>query len=186
MIWTFSLKKVIHDSYEKSAYHQEVLNEIHDIELKYNQFNSSTSKYDKYKSTSSKSYTTTYFIQFLWLIWRQIKNTLREPLATRIIILQSILIGFFLGFTYFQLKTDQSSVQNKNGLLFMILMQTCLAYLFSTASVSLYKYFFEPFFNVFICIHFLFIINKAIPRTMVHYISRSKKSDLFHTDVLYC
>ena len=66
-------------------------------------------------------------------------NTIREPLATRIIILQSILIGLFLGFTYFQLKNDQASIQNKNGLLFMILMQTCLAYLFSTASVNFYS-----------------------------------------------
>ena len=45
-------------------------------------------------------------------------------------------IGIFLGFTYFQQGFDQAGVQNKNGLLFMTLMQACLSYLFGTANVS--------------------------------------------------
>ena len=44
--------------------------------------------------------------------------------------------GLFLGFTYYQQKNDQASIQNKNGLLFMLLMQICLTYLFGVASVS--------------------------------------------------
>ena len=45
-------------------------------------------------------------------------------------------IGIFLGFTYFQQGFDQAGVQNKNGLLFMTLMQACLSYLFGAANVS--------------------------------------------------
>ena len=77
------------------------------------------------------------FNQFTWLLWRQTINTIREPFATRILIIQAIAIGIFLGFTYFQQKFDQAGIQNINGLLFMTLMQTCLTYLFGVANVSI-------------------------------------------------
>jgi hypothetical protein len=59
---------------------------------------------------------------------------MREPMATRIMFIQSIVMGIFLGFTYFQLKNDQTSIQNKSGLCFLMLMQACLCYLFGVAS----------------------------------------------------
>jgi hypothetical protein len=79
-------------------------------------------------------YVASYLKQFIWLLWRQMLNTKREPVATRIMFVQSIILGLFLGFTYFQLSNDQISIQNKNGLCFLILMQSCLTYLFGVAS----------------------------------------------------
>lgn len=79
-------------------------------------------------------YNSSYFTQFTWLIWRQLLNTMRDPMASRIMFIQSIVMGVFLGFTYFQQKNDQESIQNKNGLCFLILMQACLSYLFGVAS----------------------------------------------------
>ena len=43
----------------------------------------------------------------------------------------------FLGFTYFRQKSDQESIQNINGLLFLTLMQFSLTYIFGVASVCL-------------------------------------------------
>nr|QNH67906.1 ATP-binding cassette transporter subfamily G-like protein 7 [Brachionus rotundiformis] len=85
-------------------------------------------------------YESSYFTQFIWLFWRQLLNTIREPLATRILIVQSIVIGLFLGFTYYQLGFDQAGIQNKNGLLFITLMQSCLSYLFGAASQIHYQW----------------------------------------------
>ena len=78
-------------------------------------------------------YVASYLKQFIWLLWRQMLNTKREPVATRIMFVQSIILGLFLGFTYFQLSNDQISIQNKNGLCFLILMQSCINYLFGVA-----------------------------------------------------
>lgn len=82
-------------------------------------------------------YSTSFLIQFLWLLWRQFRSSLRDSMTTRIQFIQSVGIGLFLGFTYFQIENDQSSVQDKNGLIFMVLMQAVIAYIFAVANVYL-------------------------------------------------
>ena len=111
-----------------------------------------------YLNFFSSRFQASYCCQFFYLFWRQLKSTIREPFATRILFAQSVviifilryyqnkfdfvliqLIGLFLGFTYYQLGNDQASIQNKSGLLFIMLMQACLSYLFGVANVRICK-----------------------------------------------
>ena len=131
--------KIFCQSYENSFYYRKVLTDVAQIVKPYGQLNelvataarSNTRKrMDDHRSNAS------FLLQFVMLMWRACLNQMRESFATRIMGLQSVLIGLFLGFTYFQLPSNQSSIQNKNGLLFLLLMQISLACIFSSASVS--------------------------------------------------
>jgi hypothetical protein len=93
--------------------------------------------FNRNQTLFSSHYYAPFLVQFYWLLWRQFKSSLRESLATRVKLIQSIAIGLFLGFTYFQIKDDQSSVQDKNGLVFSTLMQAVITYIFAVANVCL-------------------------------------------------
>ncbi|RNA33868.1 white isoform X1 [Brachionus plicatilis] len=124
--------QAICESYEKKT-----LETLKQIDEEYRKLDN---PYMTKSSYTGKRYESSYFTQFVWLFWRQLLNTIREPLATRILIVQSIVIGLFLGFTYYQLGFDQAGIQNKNGLLFITLMQSCLSYLFGAASQIHYQW----------------------------------------------
>nr|UOU03358.1 ATP-binding cassette subfamily G-like 7 [Brachionus rubens] len=123
--------QAICDAYEKSSFHKETMESLKQIDEQYRKLDN---PYMTRTSYPVKRYESTYFTQFVWLFWRQLLSTLREPLATRILIVQSIVFGLFLGFTYYQITFDQAGIQNINGLLFITLMQSCLSYLFGAAN----------------------------------------------------
>ena len=50
------------------------------------------------------------------------------------------IVALFLGFSYFQLANDQTSIQNKSGLILILLMQTSFNYIFMMTHVSLFDY----------------------------------------------
>ena len=91
--------------------------------------------------------------------------------------------GFFLGFTYYQQTNDQASIQNKNGLLFMLLMQICLTYLFGVASVSKRLNWSWSYKSYFLTDAKIFNF-KAVSRFMEHHLSRHKESSLLGIDLL--
>ena len=61
-------------------------------------------------------------------IYFYINHLIKENLIYSIFLSLNLkVIGLFLGFTYYQLNNDQSSIQNKNGLLFTVIMHVSLA-----------------------------------------------------------
>nr|QNH67904.1 ATP-binding cassette transporter subfamily G-like protein 5 [Brachionus rotundiformis] len=79
-------------------------------------------------------YNSTYSSQFGWLLWRQLKMDLRNPLATKVVAMQTIIVAVFLGLIFLRLEKNEIGVQNRTGALFIILMQCNFAFLFGVVN----------------------------------------------------
>ena len=67
-----------------------------------------------------RKYNSKYSSQFYWLLLRQFRTDLRNPIATKVLLMQTIVIGAFLGLIFLQLANNQVGVQNKIGVLCLI------------------------------------------------------------------
>jgi ATP-binding cassette, subfamily G (WHITE), eye pigment precursor transporter len=65
-----------------------------------------------------------------WLLWRNVLNDMRTPIASKILFIQTLVIGLFFGLIYLQLANDENGAMDRNGCLFILLMNTGFAYLF--------------------------------------------------------
>lgn len=121
------IKKEIADSYEQGPINAKALSEIDEIE-KYaaNNPNKNEKKPRKYNAS--------YLSQFYWLFGRQFKTDIRDPIATKVLLLQSCVIGTMLGLMFLQLENNQVGIQNKLGVLFIVLMQCNFGYIFSVVN----------------------------------------------------
>jgi len=61
---------------------------------------------------------------------------MRNPLATKILLAESIVIALFIALIFLQLENNEKGVQNRLGVLFVTLMQTNFGYIFFTVTVS--------------------------------------------------
>jgi len=65
-----------------------------------------------------------FWTQFLLLLWRQTLQTSRDPKATYVGLIGTIIQSIFIGLIFLQLSLDQSGVQNRLGAMFLIMMST--------------------------------------------------------------
>lgn len=112
--------KEICDGFSKSAYAQELKQKI---------VSSNTEGMDIYPQSTS-AYKTNIFTQFRWLFWRDTLSSLRNPIETRITFIQTSVIALMFGLIYFQLDLDQLGIQNINGVLFLLLLNSSFSNLF--------------------------------------------------------
>lgn len=81
-------------------------------------------------------YNASYFNQVKSLLRRTFVTDLRNPLATRVLLAQSIVISLFIGLIFLQLEEDERGVQNRLGVIFITLMQTNFGYIFAVVNVK--------------------------------------------------
>nr|QUF59465.1 ATP-binding cassette transporter Abcg-like1-1 [Brachionus angularis] len=79
-------------------------------------------------------YNTGILSQLYWLLWRQHKVDMRNPLATKVLILQTLVISIFLGLIFLRLDENEIGVQNRQGVLFITLMQCNFGYIFGVVN----------------------------------------------------
>ncbi|CAF0914230.1 unnamed protein product [Brachionus calyciflorus] len=79
-------------------------------------------------------YNTGYYSQFGWLLWRQLKLDIRNPYASKITVIQVIIIAVFLGLVFLRLENNEFGVQNKSGALFIIIFQASFGFLLSVVN----------------------------------------------------
>nr|APD26533.1 ATP-binding cassette transporter subfamily G-like 5 protein [Brachionus koreanus] len=119
----YKVKKIT-DEFEKSQYYSKM---YYDIQLFESQpMNDDDDDAPKYNSSFSS--------QFGWLLWRQMKMDLKNPLATKVVALQTIIVAFFLGLIFLRLEENEIGVQNRTGALFILLMQCNFAFLFGVVN----------------------------------------------------
>lgn len=70
-----------------------------------------------------------------WLLWRNALNDFRTPVASKILLIQTLVIGVFFGLIYLRLGSDENAAMDRNGLLFILMMNIGFAYLFPILNV---------------------------------------------------
>lgn len=73
------------------------------------------------------AYVNSFAVQTRALLRREVLCTLRSPFTTYIRLVQTICIGLLVGSLYWQLGSDQASIQNRTGALFFILINQAFA-----------------------------------------------------------
>ena len=91
------------------------------------------------KLTNTVTYRSSVLVQFWWLLWRCTLAVIRDPRTSYIAVFQTIFISVLFGLIFLQLANDQAGIQNKNGILFLMLINSSFSNLFATIN----KYSFE-------------------------------------------
>lgn len=113
--------KKICEGFDKSTYREQMRDDIESIKKDSN-IEERKFKRNKYNVGS--------FSQLKWLMWRDSKNTYRDPRETQITFIQTILFAVFFGLIYLQITLDQTGVQNINGVIFLVITNTTFSNLF--------------------------------------------------------
>ncbi|CAF0727424.1 unnamed protein product [Brachionus calyciflorus] len=114
----------ITDQFEKSDLYAKMM---YDIQL-------NDSQPMNLEDDDTPKYNTGYRSQFGWLLWRQIKLDLKNPLATKVVLIQTIVVSVFLGLIFLRLEKNEIGVQNRTGSLFIIIMQCNFGFLFGVVN----------------------------------------------------
>lgn len=114
--------KVINDKWSQNPLNAAMLENIKVVET------------ESVRDNSKKryEYTASFPVQLRWLFWRTAISDLRNPQATKVLLLQTIIISIFIGLIFLQLSEDEVGVQNRIGTMFILLMQCNFAYIFAT------------------------------------------------------
>jgi len=112
--------KFICDGFETSTFAQDLKKEIAD---------SNQSSRVEIRSDSSSIKTNT-FNQLKWLMWRDGLSSIRNPLETKILISQTVVIALMFGLIYLNLKVDQEGIQNINGVIFLLVTNSSFSNMF--------------------------------------------------------
>nr|UOU03354.1 ATP-binding cassette subfamily G-like 4 [Brachionus rubens] len=116
--------KKICDGYDESEYCKQVLDNIKQVN------NESSFKSVKFQSEQKSSYKAGTFTQLRWLIWRSFLSTIRNPMETKILAIQSAFIAIVFGLIYLRLDLNQEGVQNINGVLFLLITNASFSNMF--------------------------------------------------------
>ncbi|XP_038077378.1 protein white-like [Patiria miniata] len=93
-------------------------------------------KQDGFTSTAAESpYKASWWRQFTACVRRAYLSNKREPLTSKIRLVQSIVLGLILGLVFLQGKIDQDGVQNITGVLFLLVSNSAFANTFTTVQV---------------------------------------------------
>lgn len=85
--------------------------------------------YEEAISHSSR-YEASWLQQFKAVFVRSFRTVLREPMVTRVRVIQTIVIAVVLGLIYLQLDVTQTGVMDINGVLFLLLMNMTFSNVF--------------------------------------------------------
>eukprot|EP00818_Percolomonas_sp_WS_P003510 CAMPEP_0117454074 /NCGR_PEP_ID=MMETSP0759-20121206/10598_1 /TAXON_ID=63605 /ORGANISM="Percolomonas cosmopolitus, Strain WS" /LENGTH=844 /DNA_ID=CAMNT_0005247219 /DNA_START=8 /DNA_END=2543 /DNA_ORIENTATION=+ len=77
------------------------------------------------------NYSSTWIIQFMVLLARNINNTFQNKMITVGKLLQQVVIVFFLGTLYFRMGTTKNDVMNRLGLLFFTMLSSVMNSIFA-------------------------------------------------------
>uniref|UniRef100_T1JB20 Protein white n=1 Tax=Strigamia maritima TaxID=126957 RepID=T1JB20_STRMM len=69
------------------------------------------------------------------VLWRSCVSVYREPLLIKMRIMQTLLVGFFVGFVYYRQDLTQLSVNNVNGAMYILLVSSTFQNLFAVINV---------------------------------------------------
>lgn len=89
---------------------------------------------ENFTANTSLSYKTNSLIQLKWLVWRSFISSSRNPMETRIIFAQTIFIAVMFGLIFLRQELDQNGVQNINGVIFLLLMNSSASNIFSVVN----------------------------------------------------
>ena len=78
----------------------------------------------------SSDYKTGSWNQLRWLLWRASLGSARNPMETKITVIQTIFIAIVFGLIFLRQKIDQSGVQNINGVLFLFITNNSFSNMF--------------------------------------------------------
>lgn len=81
------------------------------------------------KATKDRKYEAKALSQYRWLLWRNNIQDKRQPL-TKIIIAQVIFMSIFFGLIYLQLNDDEVGAGDRNGVLFILILNGAFLFLF--------------------------------------------------------
>ncbi len=87
-------------------------------------------------SSLKTAYRTNVLTQFRWLLWRSGLAQMRNPLASYVAIIQTVVISIIFGLIYLRLKYDQAGIQNMNGVLFLMITNMSFSNLFAVINVT--------------------------------------------------
>lgn len=87
-----------------------------------------------FTSQANTSYKTNSFTQLTWLVWRSFTSSSRNPMETRIMIIQTLFIAIMFGLIFLQIELDQIGVQNINGVLFLLLTNSSFSNIFGVVN----------------------------------------------------
>jgi hypothetical protein len=87
-------------------------------------------------SSLKTTYRTNVLTQFRWLLWRSGLAQMRNPLASYVAIIQTVVISIIFGLIYLRLKYDQAGIQNMNGVLFLMITNMSFSNLFAVINVT--------------------------------------------------
>ena len=121
-----SLKKAtaICDAYDDSEFSRNVQETIKDL---------GANPQNK-KDYKERRYEASFLAQYKWLIWRNYVNDKRQPL-TKILIAQVLFMAIFFGLIYLQIKNNQIGVGDRNGLLFLLVLNGSFLFLFPILNI---------------------------------------------------
>ncbi len=83
-------------------------------------------------------YKTGPFTQLYWLIWRELISKKRDPLATKVQIINTIMFAVIFGLIYLRLDITSDNIQNINGVIFLCITNTTFGNLFPVLQVCHY------------------------------------------------
>lgn len=84
----------------------------------------------KASSSGSSRYKVNSFSQLKWLMWRDGLASYRDQRETKISVIQTAAFAVLFGLIYLRLTLDQTGVQNINGVLFLMIVNTTFSNLF--------------------------------------------------------
>jgi ABC-type multidrug transport system permease subunit len=61
-------------------------------------------------------------------------DSIRDPLAARVLVIQTVVMAIVYGLVFFRLELTQEGVQNMNGVIFICLVNTTFATIFSVVN----------------------------------------------------
>jgi ABC-type multidrug transport system ATPase subunit len=82
--------------------------------------------------TGISKYTSPWIAQFIVLLTRSFMNLLRDRMFTFARIFQNVVMALLVGLIFFRLSYDQTSVRNREGAMFFILLTNCMNNMFSS------------------------------------------------------
>jgi len=75
---------------------------------------------------------TNFFVQTSILTWRACLSTIRDPMATKAKVIQTLVLALLVGLLYLRVGDDQASIQDREGALFFIVVNQAMASIMGT------------------------------------------------------
>jgi hypothetical protein len=119
-----TVNKIV-NAFEASKDYEELITEINSSTL--SKFDISTID----SNSGNQSFKANALVQIQWLVWRNMIDSFRDPLAIRVLFIQTLVMAIIYSLIYFRIETNQEGIQNINGVLFICLLNCSFGTLFN-------------------------------------------------------